>query len=52
MVHNKTKSKFLRPDQTVAISGLPNSGIKEISAVTREVVEDGLETTSGSGAVI
>ena len=48
----RQRFKFYDPDQTVAISGLPNSGIKEISAVTTEVVRrQFLETTSGSGAV-
>jgi len=48
----RQRAKFYDPDQTVAISGLPNSGIKEISAVTREVIRrQFLETTSGSGTV-
>ena len=48
----RQRAKFYNPDQTVAISGLPNSGIKEISATTREVIRrQFLETTSGSGTV-
>ena len=48
----RQRAKVYDPDQTVAISGLPNSGIKEISAVTTEVVRrEFLQSTSGSGAV-
>ena len=34
----RQRAKFQRPDQTVAISGLPNQGIKDISQVETEII--------------
>ena len=48
----RQRAKFYSPDQTVAISGLPNSGIKQISAVESEVIRrQFLENTTSGGAV-
>ena len=46
----RQRAQFYKPDQTVAISGLPNSGIKDISIET-EVVRREVIVQSSSGGV-
>jgi hypothetical protein len=45
----RQRAKFYKPDQTVAISGLPNSGIKDITIETEIVRREVLVQSSGSG---
>ena len=45
----RQRAKFHKPDQTVAISGLPNSGIKTISQDTETVVRQFISQANGSG---
>ena len=44
----RQRAKFYNPDQTVAISGLPNSGIKDISIETEVVRREVIVQSSGS----
>ena len=45
----RQRAKFYKPDQTVAISGLPNSGIKDISIETEIVRREVIVQSSGTG---
>ena len=45
----RQRAQFYKPDQTVAISGLPNSGIKDISIETEIVRREVIVQSSGSG---
>jgi hypothetical protein len=45
----RQRAKFYKPDQTVAISGLPNSGIKDISIETEVVRREVIVQSSGTG---
>ena len=45
----RQRAKFYLPDQTVAISGLPNSGIKDITIDTEIVKREAIVTSNGSG---
>ena len=45
----RQRAQFYNPDQTVAISGLPNSGIKEISIETEVVRREVIVQSSGTG---
>ena len=45
----RQRAKFYNPDQTVAISGLPNSGIKDISIETEVVRREVIVQSSGAG---
>ena len=45
----RQRAKFYKPDQTVAISGLPNSGIKDISIETEIVRREVLVQSSATG---
>ena len=48
----RQRAKFYKPDQTVAISGLPNSGIKEVTKIETEIVRRQVTTaTDGSGLI-
>ncbi len=48
----RQRAKFYKQDQTVAISGLPNNGIKEITGIETEIVRRMVVTTSdGNGDV-
>ena len=44
----RQRAKFYKPDQTVAISGLPNSGIKDISIETEIVKREEIATVSSN----
>ena len=56
----RQRAQFYNPDQTVAISGLPNSGIKEISIETeivkrqeiKEVTSNQFQITSSDGTYV
>ncbi len=45
----RQRAKFYLPDQTVAISGLPNSGIKDITIDTEIVRREVIVQSDGSG---
>ena len=45
----RQRAQFYKPDQTVAISGLPNSGIKDISIETEVVRREVIVQSSGTG---
>ena len=45
----RQRAQFYNPDQTVAISGLPNSGIKDISIETEVVRREVIVQSSGTG---
>ena len=45
----RQRAKFYKPDQTVAISGLPNSGIKDITIETEVVRREVIVQSSGTG---
>ena len=45
----RQRAQFYKPDQTVAISGLPNSGIKDISIETEIVRREVIVQSSGTG---
>ena len=45
----RQRAQFYNPDQTVAISGLPNSGIKDISIETEVVRRQVIVQSSGTG---
>ena len=47
----RQRAKFQRPDQTVAISGLPNQGIKDISQVETEIIRRQKNITVASNTV-
>ena len=47
----RQRAKFYKPDQTVAISGLPHDGIKEVSQVETEIVRRQAEVTVGSSKI-
>ena len=48
----RQRAKFYKPDQTVAISGLPNSGIKTITQDSETVQRQFLSTSTGSGLCV
>ena len=45
----RQRAQFYNPDQTVALSGLPNSGIKDISIETEVVRREVIVQSSGTG---
>lgn len=47
----RQRAKVYKPDQTVAISGLPHDGIKEVTQVETEIVRRQATQTIGSGKI-